>query len=83
LKFAIENRPFYKHPVCMLYAPCHKNCPIFLLLQRQKTDSFCGREHTIEIAYATIKVKHSPTLFKSPFLKLLKVSHSIFETGLF
>jgi ankyrin repeat protein len=32
--------------VIALYAPCHKKCPIFLLFQRQTTDSFCGREHT-------------------------------------
>jgi hypothetical protein len=25
---------------------CHKKCPIFLLFQRQTSDSFCGREHT-------------------------------------
>jgi hypothetical protein len=29
-----------------MYAPCHKKCPIFLLIQRQTSDSFCGREHT-------------------------------------
>jgi hypothetical protein len=28
---------------CMLPAT---KCPIFLLFQRQTTDSFCGREHT-------------------------------------
>jgi hypothetical protein len=30
-----------------IIAPCHKKCPIFLLFQRQTTDSFCGREHTL------------------------------------
>jgi hypothetical protein len=29
-----------------MYAPCHKKCSLFLLFQRQTTDSFCSREHT-------------------------------------
>jgi hypothetical protein len=42
-----------RNPFDGLYAPCHKKCPIFLLFQRQTTDSFCGREHTIYLYVCT------------------------------
>jgi hypothetical protein len=48
--------------VWRLYAPCHKKYPIFLLFQRRATDSFCDREHTIQV--------HNPA--KNYFRKNLK-----------
>jgi hypothetical protein len=29
-----------------MYAPCHKSCPLFAFEMVEKSDTFCGREHT-------------------------------------
>jgi hypothetical protein len=39
-----------------MYAPCHKSCPLSAFEIVEKSDKFCGKEHTYKILrdYATI-----------------------------
>jgi hypothetical protein len=39
-----------------MYAPCHKSCPLLAFETVEKSDTFCGREHTgtVSVLVSTI-----------------------------